>query len=273
VKLQLQLLLLLLQIQRHSEVLFRFFSFTQEPMELGGGGLIVRRKGDGGGKLKKGETYGLRPLQPYGYLSQTYGITKSDAQRMAARERARNRPKGLGKVQVSINRTLGLQASARNAGIPEAQVQDINTLGDYSRAMAVLRSRFQRKNGRYVTQKIGKKTFRVRNQIDSANVRPRASAYDIRQITGKTHGQQVARYLSVLGPKSIGEFIAFDKLYYPKGKGQMSITEDELLDFIAYSIAPWENANVGGAKGTHWGPRVQGAPDIAKLQRMLNGLE
>lgn len=244
-------------------------------MERGAARGRNRVKGDGLGARRPGDTYGNQALKPYGWASTQYGITKSDAMREAARQRARD-ARARGKqtpAQVIKNRQNGLQASAIARGLPAQQASQIKTLGDYSRAMGQLRSRFERNpdTGRYVTQKVGKKVFRVRRDVNWQNVAPRASAYDLRQITGKRHTQQIAKYLSVLGPKSIGEFIAFDKTYYPPEKGKMTIDENELLDFIAYSIAPWENANVGTKFGTHWGPRVQNAPDIKKLQKLLVG--
>jgi hypothetical protein len=230
-----------------------------------------RFKGDKLGPRLAGDTYGNQKLKPYGWMTQTYGITKSDAMREQARQRGRDaRARGkVGAVQAKANQVAGLRRSAIANGMSATEAaRTIKSLGDYSKAMSKLRSRYERINGKYTR---GEDGLRVRRDVRWQDVRPVASAYDIKQITGKRHGQKIAKYLSLLGPKSLGEFIAFDKTYYPPAKGKMTIDEDELLDFIAYSMAPWESANIGSRVGTHWGPRVQGAPDIAKLQKMLIG--
>jgi hypothetical protein len=125
-------------------------------------------------------------------------------------------------------------------------------------------------NGKIVRNAAG---IRQRNpDFPAQATRVRATAYNMKILTGKNHTRKVAQLLNFLGPGSIAKFVEYDAEYYP---GKKTITQAELADFTEWALQPWASKAPPGTQARWAGrdltPSARAPRDIQRLKEALSG--
>ena len=161
--------------------------------------------------------------------------------------------------QASKERKLAFYADVRKTqpGIPEAAIDQLWEMDWRTRSTQKLAEarakagprvptgRFARNaKGGYLLNPNAKHkwgTERVfNNAVDPQKIGLRATGYDIQQLTRKKAGKKVAKYINFLGPGAISQFVQFDAQWY---RDAATITQNEVMDFIANTNQPWRNVH------------------------------
>jgi hypothetical protein len=185
-----------------------------------------------------------KPAKPAGFRAYGFApFAKSGAQVRRAREV---------REAASQRKSLFIEARRTEDGMTKAQAEAAwKDDAPNRKAQRVYKKtpsgRWQSVKGRYVKNAQG---LRVRSDVPLDNINLRATGYDISALTGKRMGKDIAKYLSFLGPTSVKQFLEFDDAYY---KTAARITPDEVADFVAYSVQPWEDSHKD--LGGHWKDR------------------
>jgi len=264
-------------MSRHSATLSEA---TNRELAAGGFKPVLIGKGNNGG------------IGMPGYFTSKWGITKTDAQKKRLQELARasrNRKlaylktgnlagwKKLSAAKMRAGPTTetkllmaqqrGLNAISQGLITQQEMIQAPSTSALY-RLISSRRSLYMRdpKTGKFTRDPDGNRVINKNEYLNASNAPTRASAYDIARLTGKKHTKRIARYLSFLGPQSVMEFVDFDSQFY---KDANTITQDEIADFVDYSIKPFESTKAGIAALQRRGKSKALRSDIASLQLAL----
>ncbi len=175
----------------------------------------------------------------------------------------------MGRINNAVR--IGLITEAdKNSLQDRAEKNGLTISEQFYQDIAPKRGLYQRDaaTGRFLKSADG--TRKVNTMLIGSALPLRAGAYDIQRMTGKTHTKKIARYLAFLGPQSIIEFVNFDKTFYPLGPKTKTITQNEVADFVDYTIFPWEDTKAGASALARRGDRqVAGNRDVEALRLAL----